>query len=263
MPHLTDPLLGLAQLPGVEDACAGARDAVDALLWDRDLRARQAEIVAESALRGVWASAAFEGAETRLDALRSGSSLDDSPLGRLFSGTLAMHGELPELVDLVGRAPSQALARMHALVAHSFVPMAEVGRPRRVDQADDPLRIGLLPAADSVASRLRDLTTVLTTSEASGVLVAIVVHAELAVLRPFAWGSGLVARGALRLVLAQRGVDPTMISAPELGLRAAGRPRYVRALRGYASGTPEGVSEFVGLVAGAIRIGAEQPRAWS
>ncbi len=37
-----------------------------------------------------------------------------------------------------------------------------------------------------------------------GRLVAGIAHAEIAVLRPFAWGSGLIARATVRLVLAAR-----------------------------------------------------------
>jgi hypothetical protein len=257
-----DPLAGLLELPGVAESLDAARGAIDTLLWDRSVKARQAEVVAESALRGVWANAWFEGAETGLPALRSGAALDSSPIGRLLAGTLAMHAELPALVPVVGTAPAQALARMHTLVARGFVADDELGRPRSGTDADDPLRIGVLPAGQEVAQRLAAVGRLLSTSTAPGVLVAVVVHAELAALRPFTWGSGLVARAALRLVLAQRGVDPGMLAAPELGLRAAGRPAYVRALRGYAAGTPEGVGDMIRLVAGAVEVGGRQPRGW-
>jgi len=257
-----DPLLGLLGLPGVPEALDAARGAVDALLWDRAVKARQAEVAAESALRGAWANAWFDGAETGLAGLRSGAAVDDSPIGRLLAGALALQAELPGLVPVIGSAPAQALARMHALVAHGFVPDAERGRPRSDARADDPLRLGRAPDAQEVAQRLAALGQVLSTSRAPGVLVATVVHAELAALRPFGWGSGLVARAALRLVLAQRGVDPAMLGAPEVGLRAAGRPAYVRAVRGYAEGTPEGVAAMIRLVAGAIGAGAAQPALW-
>ena len=87
-------------------------------------------------------------------------------------------------------------------------------------------------------------------------------HAEVAALRPFGWGSGLVARALIRLVLAQRGVDPEFLVAPEVGLRSVGRPAYVRAVRGYAEGTPEGVAAMLRLVAGAVERGAREPVTW-
>jgi hypothetical protein len=53
-----------------------------------------------------------------------------------------------------------------------------------------------------------------------------------------------------------------MLGAPELGLRAAGRPAYVRAVRAYATGTPESVAGMVAVVAAAVQFGARQPVAW-
>ena len=194
--------------------------------------------------------------------IRSGAALDGSPMGRVLSGTVALHAELPSLVGIIGTAPAQALARMHTIVASGFVADSELGRPRSGDAADDPLRLGPPPDSAEVAARLANFGQVLVTSTAPGVLVAAVAHAEVAVVRPFGWGSGLVARALPRLLLAQRGVDPSMLGAPEVGLRAVGRPAYVRALRGYAQGTPEGVAELIGLMAKAIALGAGQPARW-
>jgi len=257
-----DPLLGLQDLPGVAEAVDSARQAVDALLWHRGVGRVQQEVTAESALRGAWANAWFDGAEAGLPELRSGAALDTSPIGRLLTGVVAMHAELPGLVGIVGTAPAQALARMHTIVAHGFVEESELGRPRSGESVDDPLRLGGVADAAEVAQRLADLSHVLIASSAPGVLVAAVAHAEVASLRPFGWGSGLVARALPRLLLAQRGVDPGMLGAPELGLKAAGRPAYVRALRGYAQGSPEGVAEMIRLVAAAVELGAGQPAQW-
>ncbi|MGB8022112.1 MAG: hypothetical protein WCF04_12850 [Candidatus Nanopelagicales bacterium] len=237
-------------------ALEAARSAVDALIWDRDVRQRRAEVVAESAVRGAWANAWFEGAECRLPDLRSGASLDRSPVGRLLAGAVALQAQLPDLVPVVGTAPAQALARMHSLVAVGFVPDLELGRPRSGVLADDALRIGATPPPDEVVARLAGLSRVLRSSTAPGILVAAIAHGEVAAMRPFGWGSGLVARALIRLVLAQRGVDPQMLGAPEIGLRLAGRPRYVKAVRGYAQGTPEGVATFIELVASAVCEGA-------
>ena len=184
----------------------------------------QQEVTAESALRGAWANAWFDGAEAGLPEMRSGAALDNSPIGRVLSGVVAMHAELPSLVAIVGTAPAQALARMHAIVARGFAPDAELGRPRSGEVVDDPLRLGGVASSAEVAERLSDLSQVLVASTAPGILVAAVAHAEIASMRPFGWGSGLVARALPRLLLAQRGVDPGMLGAPEVGLKAAGRP---------------------------------------
>lgn len=257
-----DPLDGVLALPGVAESVDSARAAVDALLWDRAVAARSAEVVAESTLRGAWANAWFEGAECGLAELRSGAAVDGSPVGRVLGNAVALHAELPSLVGVIGTAPAQALARMHMVAAHGFVPAADLGRPRAGDGADDPLRLGGLPPAAEASSRMAALARLLVGSTAPGVLVAVVAHAEVASLRPFGWGSGLVARALVRLVLAQRGVDPSMLGAPEIGLRAAGRPAYVRAVRAYAGGSPQGVADLVGLVAGAVEVGAREPSGW-
>jgi Fic family protein len=109
---------------------------------------------------------------------------------------------------------------------------------------------------------MASLMRVLASSRSPGILVAAVGHAEVASMRPFGVGSGLVARAMVRLLLAQRGVDPQMLGAPEPGLRSAGRPAYVRALQGYAQGTPEGVAAMVRHVAGAVAAGAGAPGEW-
>lgn len=262
MPDPTDPLGPLLELPGVAQEVAGARGAIDELLWDRGVARIRPGVIAESALRGAWANAWFEGAQCGLPELRSGAALDGSPIGRLLAASVALHSELPALVPVIGTAPGQALARMHAVAARGFVPDDELGRPRRSGSADDALRLGPLVGAEDVQARLAALGEVLRTSTAPGVLVACVVHAEVASLRPFGWGSGMVARALVRLVLAQRGVDPTMLCAPEIGLRAVGRPRYARALHGYASGSAEAVADALRLVASAIAVGAREPRGW-
>jgi hypothetical protein len=261
VPADDDPLSGVLALPGVEQSLAEARAAVDALLWDRGLTALRPRMREESALRGAWCNAWFDGAETRLEALASGSALDTSPMGRVLTGVVGLHAEVPHLVAVVGTAPAQALARMHAVVARGMVDETQLGRPRR-GAPDDPLRLGPAPDPDQAAARLAGVVRLLASARAPGVLVAALAHAELAVVRPFEWGSGLVARALIRLVLAQRGVDPELLVAPEVGLRELGRPAYVRALKGYRSGTPEGVSGLCVHVAQAVALGAGAVGTW-
>ena len=238
-----------------------ARAAVDALLWDRALTPKRPRLREESALRGAWCNAWFDGAETRLEALASGAALDTSPIGRVLTGVVGLHAEVPHLVGVVGTAPAQALARMHAVVARGMTDEEQLGRPRRGD-ADDPLRLGPAPSPKEAAARLAGVVGLLVGSRAPGVLVAAVAHAEIAVVRPFEWGSGLVSRALIRLVLAQRGVDAELLVAPEVGLRELGRPAYVRALKGYQSGTPEGVAGLCAHVAQAVALGAAAVRTW-
>src|SRR5215207_827133 len=82
-PGQADPLLPLLDLPGVPEALAGAREAVDRLLTHRLLRRRSAEVSSESALRGARASAALAGREVTLSDLRSGAASDPAVQGAL------------------------------------------------------------------------------------------------------------------------------------------------------------------------------------
>lgn len=257
-----DPLGGLLDLPGVPQALNEARAAVDALLWDREVTRRAAQVRAESALRGAWCNAWFEGAECGLAQLRDGSALDSSPVGTLLTGAVGLYRELPGLVGIGGSAPAQALARMHAVVARGMVAEEQLGRPGRWPP-DDPLRLPEAPGPDEAAARLAGLGQILVGSAAPGVLVAAIALGEVAAVRPFSWGSGLVARALPRLILAQRGVDPEMLGAPEVGLRALGRPAHVRALRGYISGGPEGVAGWIRHVCDGISRGAQAAPGWS
>ena len=244
-----DPLAVLAADERAASAALAAREEVDALLWRRDVRAAAAEVAAASRERGAQASAAIDGADVAV--------VDASPMGRVLEASLRVTAGVPGQVDVFALAPMQAWAHLHALVAHGFVADDALGRPRADDVADDPLRLGPPPPAGVAADRLAMLARVLTTpTQAPAVLVAGIAHAELAVLRPFAWGSGLVARATVRLVLASRGVDPSLFSVPEHGIAELGRPAYVRALRAYASGTPDGLAEFSVWHATAVALGA-------
>lgn len=254
-----DPLGQLAQFPGVEQACLTARDEIDALLWDRTLRARAEEIVAESALQGARASAALEGAEVSLDAMRSGVAGEDSPMGRAVTAAVAVTAALPRQVETWQRAPMQVIAHLHVLAARGFDAGDTRGRPRATDEVVDPLHLGPPPPVSDISPRLDALASVLTRpTTAPAVLVAAIAHGELLALRPFAWGSGLIARASVRLVLAARGVDPDLWGCPELGMLAAGRPSYVKALRGYVSGEPEGVAEWICWNARAICVSEQR-----
>ena len=230
-----------------------ARGAVDALLWRRDIRAAAASVARDSALRGARASAAIDGADVPV--------ADDSPMGRVLAGAEAVNEAVPALVEVWRRAPIQALVALHARAVVGLAPAEEIGRPRATDTAQDPLHIGALPEAAAVAPRLQDLARALSTpAQAPALFVAAVTHAELMLVQPFLVGSGIVARAAVRLVLADRGVDPSLFSIPEVGMADLGRPAYVRAVRAYAQGSAAGLGEYCGWFAEVIRRGAESVR---
>jgi hypothetical protein len=233
----------------VAAALAAARADIDAMLWRRDVRAAAAEVAAASVERGGRDSAAIDGADVAV--------VDSSPMGRVLEAALRLTAAVPGQVEVFGGAPLQALAHLHALVAAGFLPEAALGRPRADALADDPLNLGLTIPAEAAANRLALLAeTLAAPTQAPALLVAAIAHAEIAVVRPFAWGSGLLARACTRLVLAGRGVDPSLFSIPERGMLEQGRPAYAKALRAYATGTRAGVSEFVAWHSTACAVGA-------
>lgn len=244
-----DPLAALAATPQVAASASAAREEIDALLWRRDVRGAAAEVASASVQRGGRDSAAIDGADLAV--------VDDSPMGRVLDAALRVTAAVPTQVDVFSTAPLQAWAHLQALAATGFVPADALGRPRPDAHADDPLNLGPVPGPDEAADRLALLAQVLAApTQAPALVVAAVAHAEVAVVRPFAWGSGLVARATTRLVLASRGVDPSLFSIPENGMVELGRPAHVRALRAYASGTPDGVAEFCVWHATAVGAGA-------
>jgi len=230
----SDPLSRLASLEGVPSAYAAARDGIDAMLRDRGLRRTSPETTAESLLRGAHASAVLDGSAATLPEIRLGEG------DEVAADAVRVSVELLALAPALGRAPLQALARIHALAAGS-APEERRGRPRDAESADRLRGVG-------------DLLTAPTTAPA--LLVAAVVHAELATAAPFHSHNGIVARAAERLVLVARGVDEKSLVVPEAGhliLRGA----YESNLRGYRDGGPAGVQAWLLYAAEAYAAGAE------
>ena len=229
-------LSNLLTLEGVPSALAAARDGVDALLRDRGHRRTTPEVTAESLLRGAAASATLEGSATDLEALRGGAAdLVAMRAARLNAGLLA-------LVPVVGRAPMQALARLHVLAAAGTTADEALGRPR--------------PDA-SVPPRLQALARLLMSAgDVPAVALAAVAHAEVAVVAPFESDNGLVARALERLVLVARGLDPTSMTVPEAGHLASGGS-YGAALTAYSSGTPQGARAWLLHAASALGAATE------
>lgn len=242
-----DPFGALAADPRTAEAAEQARAAIDALLWRRDIRSAAAAVAAASVERGGRDSAAIDGADV--------VTPDESPMGRVLANALAVTAAVPAQLAAWSTAPLQALAALHAVASAGFLADEARGRPR-TGEPDDPLHLG--PAPDRIAPRLAALAAALVApATAPAIVVAGVVHAELMVLRPFAWGSGLVARAAARCVLADRGADPSLFTIPERGMLAQGRPAYVAAIRGYRDGGQEGAAQAVIWFADSCRIGAE------
>jgi hypothetical protein len=239
-PVPSDPLAPLVELPGVQAAVARAREAVDALLGNRVLRRRSADVSAESVLRGAWAACWLAGDEVALADVRTGAAADDP----LVQGALRAYGAIGSLAETWRHAPRQALARLHALAAADLVPDAdELGRPRR-----------------GAAERLDVLATVLRATSAPAVVVAGVVGGELFGLDAFPPVSGVVGSVATRLTLVDRGLDPKSLVVIEAGHREL-RDSYAEALNAYRSGTPDGIARWLVHCADAVAAGAAESRA--
>jgi len=114
---LTDPLAALAQLPGVAEAVADARRAVDRLYGHRVMRRRAAEVTSESALRGARASAALDGANWPLEEVRRRSDFGTDPEARTIGGALRANAEAGQLLGTWRHSPLQVLARLHLLAS--------------------------------------------------------------------------------------------------------------------------------------------------
>lgn len=218
---MPDPLLALSRLEGVPSAVAAARAAADAVLRERGARVVPAEISARPLLAGARASAAVEGERWELGAVRLSS-------------------ELIALAATVRRAPGQALARAHVLVAKDVIP-------------DDLL--GVVQTPDRL--RLRALMQLLSgPTEAPALVQAAIAHAELVTLAPFGSGDGVLARAVEHMVLIDAGVDPRAALVPEVGHREAGAA-YDLGLRSYATAGTNGVRDWVVHCARALTRGAE------
>lgn len=259
-----DPLARVAGLPGVPEAIAETREAVDRLLRHRMLRGPRSAVSrlsAESALRGARSSAALDGEDIPLDRLRGDRAAPpDAPV---LQGALRASGALAGLTETWRRAPRQVLARLHALAAAGLTEPDRLGRPRSAppdprSAPRDPAAARPWPEPGEVAARLGLLAEMLTSEYNPPALVlAAVVHGELLVLRPFGLADGVVARAAQRLTLMTRGLDPKGLTMPEVGHLEL-RTGYTAALRGYADGTPDGVAGWIRHCADAISLGARE-----
>lgn len=231
----SDPLARLASLEGVGSAMAAARDGIDVLLRDRGLRQSPPELTGESLLLGAHASAVLEGSGSDLDQMRSGAGDETA------QAALRVSAELLGQVPVLASSPLQVFARLHTLAGKGVVAEEDLGRPR------DPAGAG----------RLSDLARLLVApTQAPALVVAAVVHAELATVAPFVSHNGLVARAAERLVLVARGVDPKSLVVPEAGhLRL--RREYESNLRGYRDGGSAGVHAWLLYAAEGYAAGAE------
>ncbi len=258
-----DPLAALGNLPGVADSVESVRKAVDRVYGHRVMRRRSNEITSEAALRGARGSAALSGADWALEEVRRRSDFSGDDEARTMGAALRLTAEAGQLLSIWRQSPLRVLARLHLVAAADKA--EHVGRPRRAGEPVDEPLIDLplpLPGAAEMHGRLEGLAgIVIAGGSAPALVTAAVVHGELLALRPFTSHNGLVARTAERIVLVGSGLDPKSVCPAEVGHAELGRDAYLEALRGYLSGTPEGVAAWIAHCGRAVGLGARESTA--
>ncbi|MEU5159176.1 oxidoreductase [Streptomyces sp. NPDC020875] len=259
----TDPLAALGALPGVPEAVASVRKAVDRAYGHRIMRRRAIEVTAEAALRGARGSAALSGADWALEEVRRRTDFGADPEARTVGAALRLSAEAGQLLSVWGQSPLRVLARLHLVAAGGTADGDTVGRPRLAgERADEPLVRAPLPDAAEVNGRLEGLAGLIVAGGSAPALVnAAVVHGELMALRPFGSYNGLVARTAERIVLIGSGLDPKAICPAEVGHAELGRDAYATALEGYLSGTPDGLGAWIAHCGRAVELGVRESTA--
>ncbi|RLV57512.1 oxidoreductase [Aeromicrobium phragmitis] len=231
---VSDPFIAAASLEGVPSAFNAARDGIDAVLRDRGLRRTAPEDTARALLLGAWATASLEGSSYSVDELSAGEG------DATARGAVRLSTELLGLLPTWQRSPVQALARLHAIAAAGSVPDEELGRPV------NPAGVGRLTALARMLA---------TPTQAPGLIVAALVHAEIADAGAFVSHNGVVARAAERLVWVAKGIDPASVTVPEAG-HVGDAPAYFAALSGYGS-EETGVHQWLLYAADAATRAAE------
>jgi hypothetical protein len=116
------------------------------------------------------------------------------------------------------------------------------------------------PGSDELPGRLAALADLLAAPPSvPALVVAALVHAEIATMRPFVAGNGVVARAVCRALVVGRGLDPTGVAVWEAAVLAAGPP-YPLTLARYGGGTTDGVRDWLVLFARAVTDGAAEGR---
>jgi hypothetical protein len=229
-----DPLVPLLDLADVAPTFDAAREAVDSAMRHRALRRSGGPVAAEVGLRNAVASAALEGFEYGVDAVRDG--VVTAPV---VQGALRVSAALDGLAATWARAPRQALAKLHTLAATGVVPASALGRPGE----------GTAARLDVIAQLVAGGT------DAPAMLQAAIVHGELLALRAFAGPNGVVARAAGRLALIAGGLDPRGLLAVDVG-HFERQPEYVGAANAFATGTPDGIRSWLRHYGAAVEVAA-------
>lgn len=245
-----DPLAPLMDLDGVADAATRATDAIAAVHRHRVNLRKWNITAAESALRGARSSAWLAGADPALP-------LDGVVADPVLAAALRVAGSLApsaigETSRTFRRAPLQVLARWAVLAGSD-------GANADPDDLGRPVADGRM-TAEAKQRRLHALGSLIAggTSVPAAVLAG-VVHGELLAVAPFAEGNGIIARAASRLVCVTGGADPRGLAVPEVHWTRH-RAAYKEAVEGFASGSREGLRDWLMLHLSGLEAGAIEAR---
>ena len=234
-----DPLAGVSSLPGVDETVAATRLALDRMAGHRVQRRRGDAVRTESLLRGASGAAAVQlGRTVDLEEARAAVE-DHAGADPVVRGAVRAYADIGSLAQVWRQAPRQALARLHMIAARDLVAPDALGRPRGPAETD----------------RLAQLGEVILATDAPAVVVAAVVHGELATLQPFGSADRVVAMAASRLVLLDRGLDPGGYAVVEVGHQDVQDPA---ALSGFTDGTGAGVAAWLIHYGSAVQKGAQE-----
>ncbi|UXA17682.1 oxidoreductase [Mycobacterium sp. SMC-4] len=233
-----DPLAPLTELSGVAEAAAEAGEALGRAHRHRTNLRGWPKTAAEAALRAARASSVLDGG-----ALQFPAEGTEPVLAGALRVAEALEGGEGSLVGVWRRAPLQTLARLHALAAADLVDADALGRPR--SDPDVGPRLEMLAALVTGATRV------------PAAVLAGVAHGELLTLAPFGSADGVVARAVSRLITVASGLDPHGLGVPEVHwMRRSGD--YQAAARGFASGTPQGLTAWLVLSSEGLHAGARE-----
>lgn len=253
MPPAATPWPELDALSGVAAQVAAARDAIAAVRRLPENRRTWAKTAAAAGIRAARASAMLDGGSAAVtvsesavsESARSGDAGEHAPeliADPVLAGALRVSAAIGELAAVWGRAPLQALARLHTLAAADLAAEHELGRPR-----------------PEVTARLAALAEVVVAAPWSGPVQVAVVYGELLATRPFETANGVVARAAARLTMVTSGLDPQALTAPEVGYLRTQTEAAAR-MTEFAAGTADGVAGWIGYVCRALETGAREAR---
>ena len=236
-----DPLAPLAALPGVAEAAEQAREMLGRAHRHKFNLRGWPQTAAESSVRAARASSVLDGGSLSFS---KETGEPDPVLAGALRVAEALEGGATSLVGVWQRAPLQALARLHALAAADLTGDERLGRPR-TDDPDVGRRLELL--ADIVGGG----------SKVPAAILAAVAHGELLTLAPFGTADGVVARAVSRLITMSNGLDPHGLGVPELyWMNEVGQ--YRAAARGFASGTPDGLTAWLIFNSRGLQSGARE-----